>query len=210
MKLDPPEVLAARECLERNLETLQFYCCNRGSFPRDGAGNSFLYQMILRGIFRHGNSYWPESALLLEIEASVQVLALRERKKNAFPAWKAFQQVDKRMPKLRLKKRVDDLITRARALLSSAQLSKLVTQADTGDIQARCRLREKIIKTEKFAELFQAALQPLPLARWIVSIGHPTWKDFACITGTKPLNPDVWRRFLQSERVLRHRAKKNL
>ena len=92
-----------KERLERNLESLESYC-KPGVIPDDGlfAGSSEL-------------GYWPSRELLDEIARDVLLLAFLERKRPFLPVWKAFEQVDKRMKKLQLTSRVNDLIRRALA-----------------------------------------------------------------------------------------------
>ena len=104
----------AQERLARNLKHLSIYCSPRiYCSPGDKPG---------------GLPLWPSRELLAEIQNDVLVLAQRERKKPIFPVWKAFGQVDKRVKKLRLENYVDNLIRRARDLLSvESALSKTVT-----------------------------------------------------------------------------------
>ena len=199
--------------LECNLEELSL-CCS----PRLIRGNRFIALMILRGpLGSYEVGYWPSHELLKEIEDDVIALAEPGRVRQICPVWKAFEQVDRRLPKLRLKKRVDNLISRARALLpGESELSKIVRLAETGNAMAQCSLRDMAMKPEKFAELFKAALQMQrllcmaePIARWIVRIGHPKAKDFVYIAGFDPPDLEFRRRSLQSARVRRHRTKKN-
>jgi hypothetical protein len=68
------------------------------------------------------------------------LLIATERKKRPSPAWKAFQLLDRRMPKLLLVKRVDNLVKRAGNRLEEVAqhpLSKLQRQADCGDENAQ-------------------------------------------------------------------------
>ena len=70
------------------------------------------------------------------------VLAERGRSQTDFSGWKAIEQLDKRLTKLRLKLRVDNLIGRARAVLAKlpreSELNKVVRLAIAGNIQAHC------------------------------------------------------------------------
>jgi hypothetical protein len=75
----------------------------------------------------------------------VMLLIATKRKKRPSPAWKAFQLLDRRMPKLLLVKRVDNLVKRARDRLEEAAqhpLSKLQQQAECGDEHTRKLLRD--------------------------------------------------------------------
>jgi hypothetical protein len=215
-KLNP--ILAApMERLERNLKNLSFYC-NPG-FKLDGGVASFV-PSVLRGIpGTYELGYWPSYELLQEIEDDVIVLAERGRVRQIFPRWKAFEQLDRRLTKLRLKLRVGNLISRAHAMLpSESELNKLVTLAIAGNIQARCSLGDMVMKTEKLAEVLQADRQmerqrymAHPVARWTVWLRHPMAKDFVCIAGGDLPGQD-WRdshrRILQWDRVRRHRSAK--
>ena len=181
---------------------------------------------LLRGIFGSDElGFWPSYELLGEIEDDVTVLAERGRIRQIHPVWKAFEQLDKRLTKLRLKLRVDNLIGRARDVLAKlpreSELNKVVRLAIAGDIQARCSLGDMVMKTEKLGELLQADRQmesrrfmAQPVAKWTVCLGHPMAKDFVCIAGFDPPGQDTrdfQRRILQWDRVRRHRlAKKHL
>jgi hypothetical protein len=88
---------------------------------------------------------WPTSDLLLPLENSVTQLVRVEREKPPRPLWKAFQLVDKRMPKLRLVLRVNNLAKRARDRLTESGesvLSKLERQAGARNADARSLLRD--------------------------------------------------------------------
>jgi hypothetical protein len=49
---------------------------------------------------------WPSRDLLLQVQDDALVLALLERKPPIIPVWRAFEQVNKRAPTLRLVRRV--------------------------------------------------------------------------------------------------------
>jgi hypothetical protein len=88
---------------------------------------------------------WPDEAFLRSLEEDVMLLIATERKNPPSPAWKAFQLLDRRMPKLLLVKRVDSLVKRAQDRLEEAAqhpLSKLEQQAECGDENARKLLRD--------------------------------------------------------------------
>jgi hypothetical protein len=93
MKRKPNPNLFEIELLECNLEKLSC-CCG----PVDGLEEGFVNSWVFGEI-----SGWPSKELLLEIENAVLVLAQGERKNPIVPVWKAFLQVDRRRPKLRLK-----------------------------------------------------------------------------------------------------------
>ena len=102
----------AKERLERNLKSPASYC-QRPADPlakiheeaEDPIGEWLERRRVL----------WPSRELLQEIDDDVIVLAVAGRKKPILPVWKAYEQVDRRMRKLRLKSRLNDLIRRARA-----------------------------------------------------------------------------------------------
>src|SRR5207248_3245687 len=88
---------------------------------------------------------WPTSDLLLPLENSVTRLVRVEREKPPRPPWRAFQLVDKRMPSLRLVRRVNNLAKRARDRLTESGesvLGKLERQARLGNADARSLLRD--------------------------------------------------------------------
>jgi hypothetical protein len=196
MKRKPnPILLPVIERLERNLENLSFYCSPGFMPPRDGVAINNLVAHIMRGVSGSRElGYWPSHELLQQIQDDVTVLAERGRVRQIYPVWKAFEQVDRRLTKLRLKLRVGNLISRARAMLpAESELNKVVRLAIAGDIQARCSLGDMIMKTEKLAELLQADQQmerqrcwAKPVAEWTVRIEHPMAKDFVCIAGFDP------------------------
>ena len=219
----------AKERLERNLEVLQFYCSPGFDFASamsadpGGVPQRFVTSSILPGIVGSDElGYWPSYELLREIEDDVTVLAERGRVSQIFPRWKAFEQLDRRLTKLRLKLRVDNLIGRARAVLAKlpreSELNEVVGLAIAGNAQAQCSLRDMIMKTETLAELLQADRQmerqrfmAQPVAKWTVHLGHPMAKDFVCIAGFDPPGQDTrdfHRRILQWDRVRRHRLAK--
>jgi hypothetical protein len=197
--------------LECNLEKLSF-CFPRRFLPVDVPAFAAFDFIGISGSYEL--DYWPSHELLREIEDDVTVLAMRGRVRKIFPVWKAFEQVDRRFTKLRLKLRVDNLISRARAMLPSE--SELDREAKAGTAQAQCRLGDMVLEPDKLAELLQAERQmerqrcmAQPVARWTVTIGHPMRKDFVCIAGFDLQDfDDVIRRTKQSERTRRCRAKK--
>lgn len=175
---------------------------------------------MLRGLSgSHEAGYWPSYELLREIHDDVRELAEQGRVRQIFPIWKAFLQVDRRLKKLRLKLHVEGLITRARAMLPPAEseADKVVRLLKAGNAQAQCSLRDMATKPQKLDKLLQEDRQveiqwrmALPLAEWIVGIGHPMAKDFVYIAGFDPPDREFRRRIFQSARVRRHRSKKHL
>jgi hypothetical protein len=209
----------AKERLERNLESLSCYC-RPGTEPEEDVARDGWADGLLRGISgSYKRGCWPSRELLREIENDVLVLALRTRKNPISPVWKAFEQVDKRMPKLRLKLRVENLIRRARDILSGESvLGKTLREAWAGNAQAQCSLRDMVLDTQKLAELLQADRQMViqrcraqPLVCWVIEIGHPMAKDLNNIVelfGTVEEMKAEQRREKARERVRRHRLGK--
>ena len=70
-------------------------------------------------------TWWPKSDFLKQIEDSVLTLASTERKNPSRRIWKAFEIVNKRMPKLHLVKEINALAKRAKERLTDAGWSKL-------------------------------------------------------------------------------------
>jgi hypothetical protein len=166
-------ILLTKARLEVNLENLSLCCAPVGvpAFDFVGVPGS------------SGLGFWPSHEILAQIEDDVLVLAQRERKKPIVPVWKAFEQVDRRETKLPLKLEVNDLISRALAMLpGESELNKVVRLAIAGD--------DIVMKPEKLAKLLQDERQmerqrcmAQPLAQWIVTIGHPMAKAFESIAG---------------------------
>jgi hypothetical protein len=193
MKRKPNPILPAKERLERNLPHLSSYCrpgVNTGGWPS-----------------------LPSREFLAAIQNDVLVLAQRERKKPIFPVWKAFLQVDKRQKKLRLKNCVDNLIHRARELLSvESVLAKAVPEAKAGNAQAQCLMRDLVADPQKLVELLGADRQFViqwcmaqDLLHWTLSIRHPMAKDLHWIAKFLPTKEEV-RRQKRWESVQRCRA----
>jgi hypothetical protein len=102
-----------KERLRSDLETLANYCQ-----PPEKAKQTL----------------WPDGKLLQSIENGVTLLIGEERKRPLL--WKTFRRLGKRMPKLLLVLRVDNLVKRARERLeeSESALSKLARQ-DREDVR---------------------------------------------------------------------------
>jgi hypothetical protein len=208
--------------LERNLENLSFYCSSPEFISSiDNVAWKRLMVLESRGISGSRKlGYWPSHELLQEIQDDVLVLSGRKSFRQIFPVWKAFEQVDRRVKKLRLKLRVDNLISRARALLppSESELNKVVRLAITGNAQTQCSYRDMVLDPKKLAESLRADRQmerqrcmAQPLARWTVDIGHPMAKDFHYVAGISYTPEQVqaaWLRLRQRMRVRRHRLRK--
>jgi hypothetical protein len=222
-----PDSARAIERLERNLENLSYFCKPRfipvGGWA-SGWANPFITSLLFSlssGIYGSWEfGYWPSHELLREIEDDVTVLAHRGHVREIAPVWKAFERLDRRLTKLLLKSRVDNLISRARAMLqtSESELNKVVREAKAGTAQARFSSGDMVMKPCKLDELLQADWQMAsqrtmaqPVARWTVTIGHPMRKYFVSIAG-RDLPWEDWReelrRLKQSERTRRCRLAK--
>jgi hypothetical protein len=205
-----------RTRLERNLENLSCYC-HPGRMPKDDlATDGEAWRLSdMAGSYQFG--CWPSRALLTAIERDVLILA--ERKRAIFPVWKAFEQVDKRLKGLRLKSRVNDLISRARKLLPGrSELSKLVRLAIAGKAQDQCAYRDMVLDPQKLAELLRVHEQVMirrdraqPLVYWTLDIEHPFAKDWGYIEKLRPTVEEVkaWQRSEgKRKRARRHRSGK--
>jgi hypothetical protein len=184
-----PELLRAKKRLARNLIHLGSYCSPGG---------------------------WPAREFLAEIQHDVLVLAARKRPIR--PVWKAFEQVDQHEKRLRLKSHINDLIRRARNLLSGkSQLAKTVREAKTkGNAEAQCLLRRWAADPQKFAELLGADrlwviqwCNAQDLVRWTLSIRHPNAKDLHWIAKFLPTVEES-RRQKRRESVRRSRSRKKI
>jgi hypothetical protein len=186
MKRKHPMLLAAIERLERNLEKLSSYCRPGSISSIDDVARDGLTVWTLDAF---DDSYklcwWPSRELLNEIHDDVYLLAVSERVRPIWPVWKAFEQVDRRLTKLRLKLRVGNLISRARDLLpDESELNKIVRLATAGTAQAQCSLRDMVLDAQKLDALLRAERRMVihrcmaqPLVFWIKTIGDPMAKD---------------------------------
>jgi hypothetical protein len=174
-----PDLSASRERLERNLRHLSAHYC----WPMV---NQF--------------EFWPTRELLREIQNDVLVLAQRERKKPVVPVWKTFLRVDNRENTLPLAQCVDNLMRRARALLSvGSVLAKAVTEANAGSAQAKRFLSDMVEdNTQKLAELLGADRMMViqwcnaqALVRWAIDIRHPMAKDLHHIAACLPTAEEI-------------------
>jgi hypothetical protein len=221
MKRSNPILAAALKRLERNLDDLKF-CCSPGLTPKGSEAirfANFRFSRLAPGV-SDKDSYWPPYALLREIEDDVIVLAEHGRQKQIFPRWKAFEQLDRGTPRLRLKMRVDKLVRRAGDMLppSESTLDGVVRLAIAGTTQAQCSLRDIVMSPQKLAELLQDDRQmerqrcmARPVAKWIVWIAHPMAEDFVSLAEFYPYGQherEFHRRLLQSLSVRRHRLTK--
>jgi hypothetical protein len=68
---------------------------------------------------------WPSMKELSRLDVAVLNLAMTQRKKPLLPPWKAFELVNRRWPKLKLVKRVKELVEHARDRLKEASKSEL-------------------------------------------------------------------------------------
>ena len=159
---------------------------------RDGRGRVSLLLSEVFGTWKRG--CWPSRELLEEIQHDVLVLALHERVKPILPVWKAFEHVDKRIKKLRLKWNVNDLIRRTRDMRpSESVLGKTVGEAIAGNAQAQCSLRDMVLEPRKLAESLRHDRQMViqmcmaqPFVEWLIDIGHPMAKDLHNIVNFLP------------------------
>jgi len=208
-----------KERLESNLKSLSSYC-KPGVFAEDDARKGWADAMLsaVFGPYKR-LACWPSRELLREIENDVLFLAFRERRNPIFPVWKAFEQVDKRIPKLRLRLRLDNLIRHARDILPrESALGAAVTKARAGEPMAQCLLRDIAMNESKLAKLLMedrhmVRLQCMayPLVAWLIEIGHPTANDLNNIVEFLPTAEDVralHRLEKTRERVRRHRLRK--
>jgi hypothetical protein len=128
---------------------------------------------------------WPSRELLQEIDRDVIVLAIVQRKKPILPVWKAFEQVDKRMKKLRLKSRLNDLISRTCAILAGeSELGKAARDWETGKAEAQSLVRDILLGNRNLAELLDEdrvrqsqRAKSWPLVEWAIVNGHPMARD---------------------------------
>jgi hypothetical protein len=176
----------AKERLEHNLKNLSSYC-QPGVFPQELAASDGWAAGLLRGVFGSEKfGCWPMRGLLREIQEDVLVFALHERKKPIFPFWKAFEQVDRRMPKLRLKSRINDLIHRARSMLrSESELTKAMraAMARNASAVAQSAWRDMVLEPKNLVKPLQEDRRIVwhwcmaePLVCWAIEIAHPMAK----------------------------------
>jgi hypothetical protein len=178
MKRKPNPILLER--LTRNLENLSSYC-RPGFIPVDDVARDGLTVWTLDAFdSSHMLCWWPSRELLSEIENDVLVLSFFQGLRLKMPIWKAFERVDRRLTKLRLKLRVGNLISRALDLLSDESvLAKAQTGVKAGNAQAQCLLRDMVLDAQKFDELLRPDRRMVihrcmaqPLVYWIYNIDH--------------------------------------
>ena len=183
---------AAKERLERNLKSLVSYCqrpadrlAKIDEEAKDPIGEWLEKRRVL----------WPSRELLQEIPDDVIVLAVAGRKKPILPVWKAYEQVDRRMRKLRLKSRLNDLIRRARdRVAGESELGRAARELEEGNALGQCLVRDILAGTRSLSELLdddrQTILQKAksyPLVEWLSVNGHPMAKDFGLWRSISPL-----------------------
>jgi hypothetical protein len=170
-----------KERLTRNIESLASYC-QLPDITADHVSDDPITEHLKKLV------RWPSRELLREIEDNVLDLALLERNKPILPIWRAFEQVDKRMKKLRLKSRVSDLIRRACAILAGESvLSKAARERNTKetllllcDIELRKRNLAELLEDDR--RRVRQKWMAGPLVEWAVNIGHPMAKDLDGVT----------------------------
>jgi hypothetical protein len=92
--------------------------------------------------------HWPSHRELSDLRHAIRDLAMTQRKKETFKTawtWKAYELVNKRWPKLRLVKRINELVERARHWLKEAnatELSRIRIDASTGAPKAKRLLED--------------------------------------------------------------------
>jgi hypothetical protein len=212
---------AAKERLERNLKSLASYCqrpadrlAKIDKEAEDPIGEWLKKRRVL----------WPSLELLREIDDDVIVLAVAERKKPILPVWKAYEQVDSRMRKLRLKSRLNDLIRRARERVAGeSELGRAARELEAGNARGQCFVRNILCGTRSLSQLLdddrQRTVQKAksyPLVEWLMVNGHPMAKDFGPAAEHFVIDAGVVKerklleqRRKQRARTRRHRAQKH-
>jgi hypothetical protein len=71
------------------------------------------------------NDFWPSDTVLSGLNLTVLALAMTQRKKLLLPHWKAYELVNRRWPKIKLIKRVKELVAHARDRLKEANATEL-------------------------------------------------------------------------------------
>src|SRR5262249_7614583 len=110
-----------------------------------------------------------------------------ERKRPIWPIWGAFEHVDRRMKKLQLVERVDDLIDRwlamrAAMLSIQSELSKAAREGTSKETRrllcdidlGKRNLAELLLEDRRVVKKWYEAK---PLVDWVVEIRHPLAKD---------------------------------
>jgi hypothetical protein len=208
-----------KERLERNLEALEFYCQPGVRLEDDVTGDGWAAKEF-SAVFRIRKlCCWPASELLTEIKDDVLFLYFLERNKPIWPIWDAFEHVDRRMKKLQLTSRVNDLIRRALARRSTMLSieSELSKAAKKGKSKETSRLLCDIDLGKR--KLFELLLEDrlvvkqqrmaLPLVDWVIAIRHPLAKVVHNIVEFFPTVEELKtmrRREKTRERVQRYRS----
>jgi len=174
---------AAKQRLLRNLKSLEAYCqppvdgqAEIDAEAEDPIGEWLEKRRVL----------WPSNELLRQIDDDVIELAIAGRKKPILPISKAFEQVDRRMRKFRLKSRLNDLIRRARdRVTGESELAKAAWELEAGNAGAQCFVRDILCGTRSLRRLLEddqwrtaQKAKSYPLWEWLIVNGHPMAKDF--------------------------------
>src|SRR6266542_5123351 len=209
---------AAKERLERNLKSLEYYCQRPVDWLAevdDGAENPIGEWLDKRRVL------WPSHELLWEINDDVIVLA--GRKKRILPGWKAYEQVDRRIRKLRLKSSLNDLIRRALNMIAGeSELAKAARELEAGSARAQCLVRDIFEGTRSLRQLLDEDRKRMewkakcyPLVEWLMVIGHPKGKEFGPVVDHYAVDDAAvkeWKllehREKQRARTRRYRAQK--
>jgi hypothetical protein len=175
----------AKKRLEHNLLALASYCRPVDKVPIDVPDD---VDLLPDDPLSNRIVVWPSRDLLLQVQDDVLVLALLERKPPIIPVWRAFEQVNKHAPTLRLVRRVNDLISRAIERLNEtgeSELSKAARDAKAGSAQSQCLLRDIAMGRRDLGEMLMAdhrvmarSMLARSLVRWAINIGHPMAKAF--------------------------------
>lgn len=97
---------------------------------------------------RGETDFWPALKELPRLDIAVLDLAMTQRKKPLLPFWKAFELVNRRWPKLKLVKRVKELIEHAHDRLKEIGESELE--------RIRCKAFEGAPKAKRLLEYLEA------------------------------------------------------
>jgi len=198
----------AKERLGRNLENLASYCHPPldGMAKVDPTSDDPLGEWLdkIRVL-------WPSRELLEQIDSDVIVLATFDRKKPILPVWKAFEQVDKRMKKLRLKSRLNDLIRGACAILAGeSELGKAARDLEAGEAKAKLLVADILLGTRSLGELLDEdrlrqsrRAKAVPLVEWVIAIGHPMAKDLGAVVAFFVQDTAA----IEKQKILRRREK---
>ena len=165
---------------------------------------------------------WPSHELLRQIDDDVIELAIAGRKKPILPVWKAYEDVDRRMRKLRLKSRLNDLIRRARERVAGeSELGRAAWELEAGNARRQCLVRDILCGKRSLRRLLEdhqwrtvQKAKSYPLLEWLMVNGHSMAKDFGPVAEHFAVDDAVVkeRKLLEQRekgraRIRRHRKK---